>query len=106
MTDAVLVAIVSAGINIIIMMGGGVFFMGKLMGRLDIQDVKLDRVEKDFLETRSLAISAAVDANRINRAEADIQNLEDDVRNLRRGIGWIRDDSAKGVEREYPPTRK
>lgn len=99
--DAATVGVLFGAVNTVVMIGGGFFFMGRLTGRLDIQDVKIARIESDVHETKGLLVSAAVDASRLNRAEADIQNLDTDVRLLRRGVGFIKDADATSVNREY-----
>jgi hypothetical protein len=92
--DAGTVAAGVAALNLVLTVGGGGFFAGILTG-------KVKRIEKDVGETKSLLVTSAVEADRLRRAEADIDNLENDIRGLRRGVGWINDDAAKGVNREY-----
>lgn len=92
--DAGIVAAAVGALNIVLTIGGGGFFMGMLTG-------KIKRIEKDVSETKKLLVSSAVEADRLRRAEADIQNVEEDVRLLRRGVGWITDEKAHGVNREY-----
>lgn len=85
---------VLAGLNILATIGGGFYFMG-------VVKTRLDRVEKDVSETKGLVTTAAVEADRLRRAEADIDNLEDDVRNMRRGVGFINDKRPHGIVGEY-----
>lgn len=92
--DAGTIAAAVAGFNILVTVGTACFFVGAFKGRLD-------RVETDVHETRALLVSAAVDASRLTRAEADIHNLDGDIRNLRKGVGFINDENARGVNREY-----
>lgn len=92
--DASTVAAIVAVLNIAITIGGGGFFAGVLTG-------KVKRIETDVKETKALLVTSAVEADRLRRAEADINNLEDDLRGLRRGIGWIKDDKATSVNRQY-----
>jgi len=92
--DAGTVAAGVAALNLVLTIGGGSFFAGKLTG-------KIQRIETDVRETKGLLITSAVEADRLRRAEADIHSVEMDVRNLRKGVGWINDAGAKGVNREY-----
>ena len=92
--DAALIAAAVALINLVLTIGGGGFFAGKLSG-------KIQRIETDIRETKGLLITSAVEADRLRRAEADIDNCEADIRNLRQGKGWIVDNQATGVNREY-----
>jgi hypothetical protein len=62
---------------------------------------KVKRIETDVRETRGLLVTSAVETDRLRRAEADIDNLEDDLRKLRMGVGWINDGKATSVNREY-----
>lgn len=92
--DAGTIAASVAALNLVLTVGGGGFFAGKLTG-------KIQRIETDIRETKGLLVTSAVEADRLRRAEADIDNLESDFRNLRQGKGWINDTSATGVNREY-----
>lgn len=92
--DAGTVAVIAGGLNLVITVGGGGYFMGVLTG-------KIKRIEEDISETKILLVSSAVAADRLKRAEADISNIEHDLRNLRKGVGWIKDENARTVEREY-----
>lgn len=99
--DAGVIAAIVGGFNIAItLIGGGVAY-GRVSTRLDTQDENRSRIEQDVKEIKTLLITSAVEVDRLRRAEADIQNLEEDVRRLRRGIGFINDDSARSVNREY-----
>jgi hypothetical protein len=99
--DAGILAASMSGVSILVTVGGGFYFMGRVTGRMDAHEANTKRIEADVHEMKVLLISSAVDASRLNRAEADIQNLEDDVRNLRKGVGWIKDEGARGTDREY-----
>lgn len=99
--DAGAVAAVVAGFNIVVTLVGGGVAWGKITGRMDARDADIKRTEDDMHEMKALLVSSAVEADRLRRAEADIDNIETDVRNLRRGIGWINDEKAHGVNREY-----
>ena len=92
--DASTVAAVVAALNIVLTIGGGGFFAGVITG-------KVKRIETDVRETKVLLVTSAVEADRLRRAEADIDNLQEDFRNLRRGVGWINDGKAVSVNREY-----
>jgi hypothetical protein len=92
--DAGTVAVSVAVLNIAVTVGGGGFFAGVLTG-------KVKRIETDVAETKSLLVTSAVEADRLRRAEADIHNIEDDIGRLRRGVGWVNDGNAAGVNREY-----
>jgi hypothetical protein len=92
--DAGTIAAGVAALNLVLTVGGGGFFAGKLTG-------KIQRIETDVRETKGLLVTSAVEADRLRRAEADIQNVEEDIRNLRKGVGWINDAVAKGINREY-----
>jgi hypothetical protein len=92
--DAGTVAAGVAALNLVLTIGGGGFFAGKLTG-------KIQRIEIDVQETKGLLITSAVEAHRLQRAEADIQNVENDIRNLRRGVGWINNDGQRNVNGEY-----
>jgi hypothetical protein len=92
--DAGTIAAGVAALNLVLTVGGGGFFAGKLTG-------KIQRIETDVRETKGLLVTSAVEADRLRRAEADIQNVEEDIRNLRKGVGWINDAAAKGINREY-----
>jgi hypothetical protein len=92
--DAGTVAAGVAALNLVLTVGGGGFFAGILTGRVG-------RIETDVKETKGLLVTSAVEADRLRRAEADIQNVEEDVRNLRKGVGYINDARATGVNREY-----
>lgn len=92
--DASTVAAIVAVINVAITVGGGGFCAGVLTG-------KIKRIETDIKETKGLLVTSAVEADRLRRAEADIDNLEEDLRNLRRGVGWINDSKAANLNREY-----
>jgi len=80
--------------NIALTVGGGGYFMGVLTG-------KVRRIETDVSETKKLLITSAVEADRLRRAETDIQNVEEDIRNLRKGVGFVNDGTARSVNREY-----
>jgi hypothetical protein len=92
--DAGTIAAGVAALNLVLTIGGGGFFAGILTG-------KVKRIETDVRETKGLLVTSAVEADRLRRAEADIDNIEEDIRNLRKGVGWINDAHAKGVNREY-----
>jgi hypothetical protein len=92
--DASTVAAIVAILNIALTIGGGGFLAGRITG-------KVNRIETDVRETRSLLITSAVEADRLRRAETDIDGLKIDVRNMRQGKGWINDSDATGVNREY-----
>jgi hypothetical protein len=92
--DAGTVAAAVAALNLVLTVGGGGFFAGKLTG-------KIQRIETDIRETKGLLVTSAVEADRLRRAEADIQNVEEDIRNLRKGVGYINDAGARGLNREY-----
>lgn len=94
MIDAATVVVAGVALNIVITVGGGGFFYGKLTG-------KVDRIEKDVGETKGLLVTSAVEVDRLRRAEADIHNIEHTIDDLRRGIGWINDAGAKGLAREF-----
>lgn len=92
--DAGVVATGVAALNLVLTIGGGGFFFGALAG-------KVKRIETDVRETKGLLVTSAVESDRLRRAEADICNVEEDVRNLRKGVGYINDAGARGVNREY-----
>jgi hypothetical protein len=92
--DASTITLAAVFLNIGLTIGGGGFFAGVLTG-------KVKRIETDVRETKGLLVTSAVEADRLRRAEADIDNLEADFRNLRQGKGWINDSDATGVSREY-----
>lgn len=87
-------AVIMGMINLAFIIGGGFFFTGRLTGRLDVQDTKITVIERDVRDTKGLLVTAAVDANRLNRVESDIHDL-------RRGVGFINDAGARSVTREY-----
>lgn len=99
--DSGVLAACAALAQIVVTIGGGFYFMGRVTGRLDFQDVKIGMIQKDVSETKNLVTASAVHETRIGHMEADIQNVETDVRRLRRGVGWIRDADAQSVDREY-----
>lgn len=99
--DGVSVAIVVGLINVMATVGGGFYFMGRMSGRFETYDVRMAHIETDVHYVKNTVATAAVDANRLTRAEADIHNLDIDLRNLRKGVGWINDRDAQGVNREY-----
>lgn len=99
--DASAAAVIAVGLNIAVTLIGGGIAYGRVSTRLDAHDADTKRIEDGLHELRSLLVSSAVEADRLRRAEADIQNLEEDVRNLRRGIGFINDRNEKSVDREY-----
>lgn len=99
--DAGTIAAVVAGLNVAITLVGGGIAYGRVSTRLDSHDADTKRMEHSLDEVRKLLISSAVEADRLRRAEADIQNLEEDVHGLRRGIGFIKDHTEKSVDREY-----
>ena len=92
--DASILAAAVAVLNVVITIGGGGFSLGILTG-------KIRRIETDVRETKGLLVTSAVEADRLRRAEADIDNIEADIRNLRKGVGWINDSKAPGLNREY-----
>lgn len=92
--DASTLAATIAALNIVLTIGGGGFFIGVLTG-------KMRRIETDVRETKGLLVTSAVEADRLRRAEADIDNIENTINGLRRGIGWINDAGARGIAREY-----
>lgn len=92
--DGSTIAAAVALINLVLTIGGGGYYAGKLSG-------KIQRIETDIRETKGLLVTSAVEADRLRRAEADIDNIEADVRNLRQGKGWINDAHASGLAREY-----
>lgn len=83
-----------AALNLVLTVGGGGFFFGALTG-------KVKRIETDVRETKGLLVTSAVEADRLRRAEADIDNIEADINRLRRGVGWVNNESQKGVNGEY-----
>lgn len=99
--EPVTVAIIVAGANLAFTMFGGGIFMGRVTSRLDAHDTDTARIEASLTELRRLLVSSAVEADRLRRAEDDIQNLENTVEGLRRGTGWVKDKDAKSVDREY-----
>lgn len=90
-----------SGLSMLVTVGGGFYFMGRITGRMDSHEANTVRIEKELGEVKTLLVSSAVEADRLRRAEADIINVEHDLRNLRKGVGWIKDDGAPGVNREY-----
>lgn len=92
--DAATVAVAVALLNLALTAGGGGFFAGKLTG-------KVQRIETDVRETKGLLVTSAVEADRLRRAETDIDALRSEFRDLRQGKGWINDSDATGVNREY-----
>lgn len=99
--DASVIAATIAAFNILVTIGGGFFFLGRVTSRMDAHEANTIRIEVDVREMKKLVVSAAVEADRLRRAEADIENVEKDIRNLRRGVGWIKDEHAQGIDREY-----
>lgn len=99
--DAATIAATIAAFNILVTVGGGFFFLGRITSRMDAHEANTMRLEADVHDMKDLVTSAAVEADRLRRAEADIENVEEDVRNLRRGIGFINDSGARGVNREF-----
>jgi len=65
-----------------------------VIGRLDVHDLKTQQIENQVLEIKRLVANVAVDGNRLDRAEQDIHDL-------RRGVGFIRDAGSPTVDREY-----
>jgi hypothetical protein len=92
--DAGTVAALVAALNLVLTVGGGGFFAGKLTG-------KVQRIETDVRETKGLLVTSAVEADRLRRAEADIDNIEADIDRLRRGVGWVNNEGQRGVNGEY-----
>ena len=92
--DATIIGAALGLLNIGVVAGGGFLFTGKLLNRVG-------QIENDVRDMKNLLVSAAVHSSRIDRAEADIQNIDHDLRNLRRGVGWIRDEGAPSLNREY-----
>jgi hypothetical protein len=92
--DASTVAAIVAAFNMVLTIGGGGFFAGMLTG-------KVKRIEIDVKETKVLLVTSAVEADRLRRAESDIDSLKSVVANLRKGVGFITDDRATSVNREY-----
>ena len=99
--DASAVAAAVAAFNVLVTVGGGFYFVGRVTGRMDTHEANTKRIESDLHEVKALLVTSAVEVDRLRRAEADIDNLEADVRNLRKGVGWIKDEAAHGVDREY-----
>ena len=106
--DVATFAAVAAVADIIVTIGGGFFFMGKMTGKLDAQADKSDEIKVEINNLRNLVSASAVLESRLARAETDIQGAEIDVRNLRntvfdlrRGVGFIQEKNAKTVDREY-----
>lgn len=99
--DAGTVAAIVALFNIAVTLIGGGIAYGRVTSRLDAHDVETKRIENSLHELRNVLVNSAVEADRLRRAETDIQNLEEDVRNLRRGVGYINDPNARSVNREY-----
>lgn len=95
------VAIAFGAFNMLVTVGGGFYFVGRVTGRMDAHEASTKRIELDLHEVKSLLVVSAVEVDKLRRAEADIANIEEDLRRLRRGVGWIKDDKAKSVEREY-----
>ena len=94
MIDASTIAAGVAVFNVVLTIGGGSFLAGGLMG-------KVKHIEAEVKEFKGLLITSAVEADRLRRAEADIHNAELDIRDLRRGVGFINDEGARGLAREY-----
>lgn len=95
------VAVTLGLFNALVTVGGGFYFVGRVTGRMEAHEASTKRIEDDLHEVKRLLVVSAVEAGKLKRAEADIQNIEGDLRNLRKGVGWIRDEDAKSVEREY-----
>jgi DNA-binding FadR family transcriptional regulator len=94
-------AIAFGAFNMLVTVSGGFYFVGRVTGRMDAHEASTKRIEADLHEVKALLVVSAVEAAALRRAEADITNIEEDLRRLRRGVGWINDDKAKSVDREY-----
>lgn len=99
--DAGTLAAGIAAFNVAITLVGGGVLWGRVTGRMDAHEANTTRIEAAVHAMSALLVTSAVEADRLRRAEADIENVENDLRNLRRGVGWIKDDGAHGVNREY-----
>ncbi len=82
-------------LQIIVIVGGGIFALGTLrstVGRLasDIVDVKAE-----LKKLGDVLVTLAVTSKRLD-------NVEEDVRDLKHGRGFIKQRSDGGVNGEYP----
>ena len=103
--DTSVIVAAAAGLQIIITIGGGFYFFGRLSTRLDEQDKKIDELKDELHDIRELVTSVAAQGQLLVTGEA-VQNnrldyAEKTIDDLRRGVGFIRDGSARSIDREY-----
>lgn len=96
-TAGIIIAGVTLGFNIFFrLFGGGT----KLSSRLASMETSLISMSKDIQELNKLLISMADMRGEVNGIVIRITRVEEDVRDLRKGDGFIR--SSRGVNKEYP----
>lgn len=79
-------------IQIIVFFGGGLVAFVRVQGKLDVLSLRVENLEKSSANIGSILQQVAVQSQRLT-------GLEDDVRGLRRGEGWIR--GRPGLDGEY-----
>lgn len=103
--DTTVIVAIAASIQIISTVGGGFYFFGRISRRLDEQDEKIEQLKTDLHSIRESMTAIATQVQGLVTGEAvqntRLDNNEKTVDELRRGVGWITDTGARGINREY-----
>lgn len=109
MADASLIVVAVAVANLFVTIGGGIFFWGRVVQRLDEHAEARKETTTNlnkFIQTfQNAAINHAKVETRLEHVENNLDRVDTTVEDLRRGKGWIRDrdifQAAKSIDREY-----
>lgn len=88
-------------VEIAAIIGGGALFAISL--RNDVSGLKKNTMamQEEIKGLSAIVTKMAVAENRLDNADTRITNVEQDIRELRHGEGFVRS-GPRGIDREYP----
>jgi hypothetical protein len=87
-------------VEIASIIGGGLLVLVKLNNNVVSLKVDVSAMQAEITKLGEVLIKMAVTDTRVAAADSRIANLEQDVREMRHGDGFVK--GPRGIDREYP----
>jgi hypothetical protein len=87
-------------IQIASIVGGGLLVLVTMRSTITVLQRDVGSIQSEIKKMGDILTKMAVTENRLDNTDTRLTNVERDIRDLRRGEGFIR--GSAGIEHEYP----